>query len=148
MESIVDVIKDADSRKAVVADTVRLISSEVRSKTGLTGLALKAGYSVVSKLKGGRMISHAANLLIEDMSNAIEPLHGRFRKIGEADFSAFLLSNTDEATEALLSVSDAHAEKSDKGLLLKTYKKLRPTAAKHVRAALPGLGQMIDRHTA
>ena len=152
MESMMDIIKDEERRKGVVADTVDLISSEVRSKTGIGGFALKAGYSVVRRLKGGRMISHAADHLIDEMAEAIEPLHAQFRSqsrtANNANFQRFLENNSNAAVEALLSVTDSHAQKSEKGLLLKTYRKLRPVAERHVRAALPGLGMMIQKHTA
>lgn len=148
MKSLKEALKEAD-RARVIEDVVALIDSEVRSKSGLTGVALKGGYKVVKKLKGGRMIHLAADALLDAFTDAIEPIHQEFRDgASGGTFEVFLAKNESRASNALLGITDKRAEKSDHKVLRKTYGKLRPQADKHVRAALPGVGRLADRYTA
>jgi len=137
----------AADRQTLIADVVKLIDSEVKSKSGLSGLALKSGYKVIKKLKNGRMISSAVNNLLDEFTNAIAPLHDEFRDSSETSFANFLNSNSARATDALLSITDERARIADHKVLRSTYNKLRGQAVKHVKDALPGLGHLIDSYT-
>lgn len=134
-------------RQAVIADTVRLIDDEVGRKSGLSGAALKAGYKAVKKLKGGRMIDKAVDMLLDDFTEALSPLHDDFRAQDEiAGFDSYLKRHGGAASDALLAITDGKVERADNRLIRSTYKRLRGQAEKHVIEALPGVGRMIDRH--
>lgn len=149
MRSMVEVISDAAQRRDVVAATEQLIDREVSSKGGISGMAIKAGYKAVKKLKGGRMIPAVIDGMLEEFVGAIEPMHARYRESGDGGgFGRFLQSNTTEAANGLLGITDARAQRTEHALLRKTYQKLRPMGEKNVAAALPGVGQMIDRFCA
>ena len=144
--SLKEVLAAADRTK-LVDDVVRLIDEEVSRKGGVTGLALKGGYAVVKKLKGGRMIHLAANNLLDDFTDAIDKIYEKFLgEGGTGGFTAFLARHEGEATQALLGITDARAKNSDHGVLRKTYEKLRPQAEKHVKEALPGVGRLVTRY--
>ena len=49
-------------------------------------------------------------------------------------------------SEALLSVTDEHAANSERATILKAYRAVRGGAAKHVTAALPNLGALIQKY--
>ena len=147
MKSIKEVITDPAKRDAVIDDTALLIDDEVKKKKGISGAAIKAGYSVVRRLKKGRMIHKTLNNLIDDFIAALEPLHLTYREAGERGFDRYLAEREDDASERLLTVTDQRAEKVEKGIVTKTYYKLRPRAIEHVKAALPGLGLLVDEHT-
>ena len=51
-------------------------------------------------------------------------------------------------SEALLSVTDARAGVSERPTILKAYRAVRGGAAKHVAAALPNLGSMVQKFAA
>ncbi len=146
MSYLEEKLKEAD-RDAVIRDTVTLIDSEVASKSGLSGKLLKAGYKAVKSLKGGRMIEKAVNMLLDDFTAALAPLHDDFRaQEGTRDFGTFLNQHKQSATDALLKITDDRAEKAEQKLIRSTYKKLRGQAEKHVHAALPGVGKLIEKH--
>ena len=44
------------------------------------------------------------------------------------------------------SITDARVARSTRPVITGTYGKLRPTALKHVAAAGPRLGQLLERH--
>ncbi len=133
-------------RQEVIDDTAQLIDDEVASKSGLSGMALKGGYRVVKKVKPN-MIESAVDNLLDDFSEALDPLYQDFLQDDDVDtFETYLQDYDDRAANDLLSITDERAENSDHRLLKKTYNKLRGQAEKHVRQALPGVGRLIDEH--
>ena len=51
-------------------------------------------------------------------------------------------------SEALLAVTDARAEMSNRATILKAYGAVRGGAAKHVVAALPNVGALVQKYAA
>jgi hypothetical protein len=138
---------DTADRDVVVADVVTLIDNEVKQKSGLSGLALKGGYKVVKKLKGGRMIDNAADNLLDPFAEALDPLYNDYlESTTHPTFESFLSGHRNEATQALLSITDDKADRADNKVLKKTYSKLRGQAEKHVSDAIPAVGRLIDEH--
>ncbi len=135
------------NRDVIIRDSVRLIDQEVSSKGGITGLALKGGYKVVKKLRGGRMIEDAVDHLLDDFTAALDPIYQEYvvdEEVGS--FAGFLQPRTSEAADALLGVTDTKIKRAENRVIIKTYEKLRPQAKKHVEDALPGVGRLIDEH--
>ena len=146
MSYLEDHLKQAD-RAAVIRDTVSLIDSEVASKKGLSGKLLGAGYKAVKALKSGRMIEKAVEMLLDDFTAALAPLHDAYREQPHTEsFGDFLVAQQDRATDALLQITDDRADRAEQKLVRSTYKKLRGQAEKHVYAALPGVGRLIDSY--
>jgi hypothetical protein len=138
---------DTSDREEVVEDVVTLIDNEVQRKSGLTGMALKGGYRIVKKLKGGRMIEDAADNLLDPFAEALDPLYADYIDTTTyRSFDHYLSEHRKEATQALLSITDERAERADNMVLKKTYSKLRGQAEKHVDQALPATGRLIDKH--
>jgi hypothetical protein len=138
---------DAADRTAVINDVVALIDGEVQNKSGLSGVALKGGYSVVKRLKGGRMIHEAADALLDPFAEALEPLYAEYLADPDAKtFEAFLSGRRSEAAQALLGITDAKVKRAEKKVIIKTYAKLRGQAEKHVLEAIPGTGRLIDKY--
>lgn len=138
---------DRADRRVIIDDTVRLIDSEVGSKSGLTGTALKGGYKVVKRLRSGRMIADAVDYLLDDFTTALDPLFEEYHdEGGEGGFDGYLTRHSSRAADALLGITDAKAQRAENKVLLSTYKKLRGQASRHVVDALPGVGRLIDRH--
>jgi hypothetical protein len=134
-------------RDLVIRDSAKLIDAEVGSKSGVTGLALRGGYKVVKRLRGGRMIEEAVDYLLDDFTDALDPMYQEFLESDDdTSFERFLRSRTSEAADALLAITDGKAKRAENKVLLKTYNKLRGQAKKHVEDALPGVGRLIDDH--
>ena len=124
-----------------------MIDDEVGKKSGLTGMAIKGGYKVVKKLDGGQMIPRTVDGLLDEFCGAIEPLHAEYRDAdASGSFASFLQGRSNDAVNALLSITDGRAQRTRHKVLKKTYQKLRPMAEKNVVEALPGVGRVIDRH--
>ena len=137
---------DQSDRRRVIDDTVLLIDEEVASKGGLSGMALKGGYKMVKKLRGGRMIEDAVDSLLDDFTAALDPLYDDFLEGDQSSFGAYLGNHRDRATNALLGITDAKVKRAENKVVIKTYEKLRGQAEKHVADALPGVGLLIDKY--
>lgn len=147
-ETLVERIGGPARRQKVLDDCVRLIDDEMRAKSGLLAIPLKAGYKVVTGLKPG-FTRHAMDGLLDDFCVALEPFYRQWQDapkdkrpgLGEA-----LKRDEHKVADALLGVTDARAAKAQHQLLKSTYGKLRGLAKGHVIAALPGLGRTIQPH--
>jgi hypothetical protein len=131
-------------RRDVVQACVDLVESEVANKSGLSGMAIKAGYKVVRALKPG-MIPGAVDTLLPEFAAAMQPLYDK--SAGAADekaaFAEYLKDHPDETAEALLAVTDKRAERAKNKTVKKTYDRLRGSARDNVRAAVPGLARAL-----
>lgn len=146
MPSLPDVLTNTDKKDKVVDDCLALIDAEVADKGGLSGLAIKAGYSAVKGVKPG-FVRNAVVDLLPDFAQALDPIfqegHGQKKTAAE-----YFVANSSRVADALLAITDAKAQRSKSGVVKGTYEKLRGTAKKNVEAALPRLGKMVDKYAA
>ncbi len=84
--------------------------------------------------------------MLPDFAQALEPFWADFA--GHGDFGAYLSNRSEEAANALVSVTDKKAETTSRAPLRKAYGALRPRAIDNVTTALPRLGAVIQKHTA
>lgn len=131
-------------RKTVVSDAQTVLDAEVDDKGGLSGMAIKGAYKVVKGIKPG-FIPEVIDALLEDFLDALDPLYQEAITGGQKP-GAFLVKNQSRMADALLAITDGRAERSKNGTVRKLYEKLRPTAKKHVEAAAPRLGALLERH--
>jgi len=143
MATLAEKLLAPDVRPRVVADSARLIDDEVASKGGLTGIAIKGAYAVVKAIKAG-IIPETVNALIDDFVAKMEPFYATWSKAPGVSFAAYLEQRSGEVADALLSTTDARAQRSGNATLRKAYEKLRPLGKKQVEAALPRVGRMVN----
>jgi hypothetical protein len=146
-DTLKEILLDSGRRPAVVTDLQNLVDEEVAEKGGVSGAVVKTGFAAVKKIKPG-IIPAAVDALLDDFTVALEPFYMDYKSSGGNDFGAYLSGRSDEASDALLVVTDARAEMSTRDSIKKVYSKLRPNGKKNVEEALPRLGQLIDKHAA
>ncbi len=146
MASLVEIVTQPDVRPQVVRACESLIEAEVSSKSGLSALAIKAGYKLVRAVKP-TMIGEVVDHLLPEFAEALEPMlveardQARGKPVSLA-FEALLSGDRARVAAALLSVTDRRAARAS-GPLRKTYDRLRSTADEHVRLAVPGLARAL-----
>lgn len=150
MPTLVEKITAPDVHPQVIEGCMQLIESEVASKSGLSGAAVKAGYAVVKKLKPG-MIQDVVTKLLPEFGAALQPMYEKSgaAAAGEGSgkiFTDYLMAHQDEAADALLGVTDRKAQNAKNKTLQKTYERLRGGAKAHVTAAIPGLSRTLGRY--
>jgi hypothetical protein len=140
-----DKISDPAKKAAVVTDCCTLVDEEVSSKSGISGLAVKAGYAAVKGIKPG-FVPHVVEQLLPEFAKALDPLWEEGLAAGKP--AAHLVANKSRAADALLSVTDGKAKDAKSGVVRGTYERLRGSAKKHVEDALPRLGRLLEKHSA
>jgi hypothetical protein len=128
-----------------VADCQALIDGEVDGKSGVSGTAIKAAYKVAATFAPGYYTATIRSIL-PDMLDALEPFWADFLESGTADFGDYLVKHGDEASAALLSVTDRMADVSGRAAIVKAYKMVRASANRNIEAALPDLGALIQQY--
>lgn len=144
MGSLVETVKDARRRAAVLDDCERLIAAEVDDKGGLTGLAVKAAYKSVRSLRPD-MIRSSMDALLDDFSHQLDPFWVDCQAKAEPPRPYFTRRGADVAN-ALLQITDQRANRSDHRVLVKAYGQLRPKAVDYIGAAMPRFADLLQRH--
>lgn len=143
MSTLKERLGSGDTRKLVIDEACLVLDAEVADKSGLSGMAVKAAFSVIKGVKPG-FIRQAVDHLLNDFLDAIEPLHREAVEKGVKP-GEHLRAQSDRVAEALLAVTDEKAKRAENPVVLKTYEKLRPSAKKHVEAAMPRVGKLLDK---
>ena len=131
------------NRPRVVETLLVVVDEEVKSKKGISGGVLKAAYAAAKKVQPG-ILPRALNSMLPDFAQAIDPFWSDFQAAGGGDFGAYLGGRSEQASDALLSVTDARAERTRREALKKAYGSVRGKAKEHVAAALPRLGRALQ----
>jgi hypothetical protein len=144
MPNLKDLAQESAKRADVVADACKVLDQEVSDKSGLSGLAIKAGYKLIQGIKPG-FVRQVVDDLLDDFLDALDPIYQEAAGGGKRP-GDHLRSNSGRAADALLAITDRRAEKAQRAAIKGMYDKLRPTAHKHVEAAMPRLGDLLDKH--
>jgi hypothetical protein len=144
MGSLVEALTDEAKKKDVVKDCCELIDAEVKDKGGISGLAIKAGYSTVKGIKPG-FVEKAIEDLLPDFAKALDPVYAD-AKSQNRKVSDFFAENGTRVADALLSITDAKAARAKSGVAKSAYDKLRSSAKKNVEQAVPRLGKLIEKY--
>jgi hypothetical protein len=131
----------------VVADCRRMIEQELSSKSGVSGAAVKVAYKAITAFAPG-YYQAAIEEMLPNLTDKLEPFWADFNASGGAEFGDYLAKRDGEVSEALLSVTDGMAAASKRPALVRAYKTVRGGAGKHVEAALPNLGALVQKYAA
>ena len=143
--TLTEIMLTPETQPAVVADCMTLIQQEVAGKSGVSGTAVKLAYKTASSFAPGYLQSKVEDM-VPDMVAQLEPFWADFAASGASGFGDYLVKLGDEVSEALLSVTDAYAATGTRPVILKAYRTVRGGAAKHVTAALPNLGSLVQKY--
>ena len=140
-----EILLAPDIKPQVIDDCNALIEEEVRSKSGISGTALKLAYKTASTFAPGH-IRHIIGTLLPGMADNLQPFWADFVAAGGFDFGDYLTKHGDEVAEAMLAVTDARAEASGRPVIVRAYRSVRSGAGKHIQAALPAVGDMVLKY--
>lgn len=129
----------------VVTDCQALVDHEISSKSGVSATAMKVAYKAVTAFAPG-YYHNALTTMLPLFTEQLEPFWHDFLYSGGANFGDYLAKRGEEVAEALLVVTDRLATTSDKPGIVRAYKTVRGGASKSIEAALPNLGDLIQRY--
>ena len=145
MATLQQILLTPENQPHVVGDCLTLIDQEVSSKSGVSGTAVKLAYKIANTFASG-YVRGMVEKLVPEMVVKLEAFWADFTASGAGDFGDYLVKHGDEVSEALLSVTDEHASVSTRSTILKAYRAVRGGASKHVTAALPALGALVQKY--
>jgi hypothetical protein len=134
-----------DTQPKVIADCYTLIEQELSDKSGVSGAALKLGYKTVTSFAPGYFRDTVEDMFPQ-IVDRLEPFWADFSSAGGSEFGDYLVKRGEEVSEALLTVTDAMAEVSKRPAIIKAYRAVRGSAAKHIEAALPRVGDLVLKY--
>jgi hypothetical protein len=129
----------------LVADCQALVEQELNSKNGVSAVGVKVAHKAVMAFAPG-YYQQAISAMLPGMTQQLEPFWEDFTASGGSLFGDYLAKRGGEVSEALLSVTDGMAESSNRAAVVKAYKSVRGGAAKHIEAALPNLGALVQKY--
>jgi hypothetical protein len=139
-----------DIQPQVVADGQDLVEHEVATMAGVTGTAVRLAYKTVRTFDAGH-IRVMIESLLPDVAAALQPYWTAFTATfppDGGDFGGYLADREDEVAEALLAITDERRRQSRRATIVKAYNTVRGSAVKHVKAALPALGALVQKYAA
>ena len=146
MPTLQETLLAPDIRPHVIADCEDLVDREVASMPGVTGAAIKLAYKTVRTFDAGHIPAMIRSIL-PSVAEALEPYWASFTAESPGgDFVGYLASREDEVAEALLAITDSRQRASSRPTIVKAYKSVRGSAVKHVKAALPALGTLVQKY--
>jgi hypothetical protein len=142
-----EILLAPDTQPKVITDCHELLQQEISEKSGVSGTAVKLAYKTVNTFMPGHVLNMVGKLLPE-MVTQLEPFWADFGSSGGSEFGDYLAKRGSEVAQALLSVTDAKAASSDRPTIVKAYGSVRSSAAKHIEAALPRVGDLVMKYAA
>lgn len=133
------------TQPAVIADCQTLIEQEVSGLPGVSGTAVKLAYKAVITFSPGH-VRYMVEVLLPQLADELEPYWTQFSASGAPEFGGYLAQHGEEVTQALLAVTDARGAASNRPVITKAYGAVRDKAARHVTAALPRVGDLVQKY--
>jgi len=134
-----------DTRPLVVTDCKALLEHEVSGLSGISGAAVKLAYKTVVVFSPDH-IRYMLDTLLPQMTEELEPYWAEFGASDDAEFGTYLARHGEKVAEALLTVTDARGKASSRPVIVKAYGAVRDRATKHVIAALPQVGSLVQKY--
>ena len=129
----------------VVADTRALVDRELAGKSGLSATGIKVAYKGITAFAPG-YYHGIIETLLPGWVDQLQPFWEDFNANGGSEFGDYLAKRPGEVSEALLAVTDAKGRESSRPTIVRMYNTVRGGATKHIEAALPNLGAMVQRY--
>lgn len=147
MAKLPEILTAAGKRAAVIQDCVHLIEDEVKKKGGLSGIAIKGAFATVKAVKPG-FLAEAVDHLLDDFATRLDPFYQSSKQAQGKSLPDHFNGQSASIADALLGITDDRAKRAKNASVKTVYEKLRPMAKKHVEEAVPGIGRLVERHTA
>lgn len=145
MATLQEMLLAPETKPAVIADCEVLVTDEVSGMSGVSGAAVRLAYKTVRTFDAGH-IQVMIHDLLPQVADALQPYWAEFTASGGGDFGGYLAEREDAVAESLLAITDDRASWSHRPTIVKAYKTVRGSAAKHVKSALPAVGTLVQKY--
>jgi hypothetical protein len=142
-----DILLADGAQERITADCQALVEQELSAKSGVSATALKVAYKAVTTFTPGYYQSIVESM-VPDLLHRLQPFWADFQTAGGGQFGDYLVKRGEEVSEAVLAVPDDLAQRSERGSIVKAYNAVRGGAGKHIEAALPAVGALVEKYAA
>lgn len=142
-----DILLTDGAQQKIAADSQALVEQELSEKSGVSAAAVKLAYKAVTAFAPG-YYAQTVELMVPPMLEQLQPFWADFQAAGGGSFGDYLVKRNEEVAEALLKVTDDMAKESERAAVVKAYSTVRGGASKHIQAALPNLGALVEKYAA
>ncbi|OBQ33047.1 MAG: hypothetical protein AN485_19800 [Anabaena sp. MDT14b] len=136
-------LMNSGHKDLIVQDCCTMIDAQLASKSGISGMAMKAAFAALKGIQPG-YITNVVESLLPVCLTAIDPIWSEGVQQGEP--VEYLTAHSNQTANALLGVTDARVKNTKRQLVRGTYEKFRNSAEKHVQEAVPDFAQVIGRY--
>ncbi len=147
ISSLPDILLTDGAQQQVAKDCQALVEQELSAKSGLSAAGLKVAYKAVTTFAPGYYQS-IVEKMVPDLLGKLQPFWADFHSEGGGQFGDYLVKRGEEVAEAVLTVTDGMASTSERPTVAKAYGAVRGGAGKHIEAALPGVGALVEKYAA
>jgi hypothetical protein len=142
-----DILLADGALQQLTADCQEVVGQELSAKSGISAAALKVAYKAVTAFAPGYYQSTIEDM-VPDLLQRLQPFWADFHAAGGGQFGDYLAKRGDEVSESLLGLTDNMAQWSERGAIVKAYNAVRGGAGKHIEAALPAVGALVEKYAA
>jgi hypothetical protein len=142
-----DILLAGDAQQRITADCQAVVEQELSAKSGVSATALKVAYKAVTTFAPGYYQSTVESM-VPDLLHRLQPFWADFHAAGGGQFGDYLVKRGEEVSEAVLGVTDDLAQRSERGSIVMAYNAVRGGAGKHIEAALPAVGALVEKYAA
>jgi hypothetical protein len=142
-----DILLEDGAQQRLAADCQALVEQELSAKSGVAAAALKVAYKAVTAFAPGYYQTTVENL-VPELLKRLQPFWADFQAAGGGQFGDYLAKRGEEVSEAVLGVTDDMAYGSDRVAVVKAYRTVRGGAGRHIEAALPAAGALVEKYAA
>lgn len=140
--SLATAVERSSVRPQVVNELTDVIQQNAEDQDGLAN----RGFQMLENFRPG-IIHMFLNQRVGDYAEALQPYWDAYKSSGsQGGFGAYLQSRSQEASDALIGVSDRLADNTDSGTLRMIYRMARPSAQDEVTASLPQIGSIMEKY--
>jgi hypothetical protein len=145
--TLADMLLDPDTqpKPQVIDDSCALIEHEVHGMSGVSGTAVKLAHKTITTFLPGH-VRFIVGSMLPELATQLQPYWADFSASGGERFGDYLAQRGPEVSQALLAVSDERARNSGRPVVVKAYNGVRSNAARHVEAALPQVGDLVQKY--
>jgi hypothetical protein len=140
-----DTLLSAGVQQQIAADCRALVEQELSAKSGVAAGALKVAYKAVTTFAPGYYQSTVENM-VPDLLRRLQPFWADFHAAGGGQFGDYLVQRGEEVSDSLLGVTDDMARWSQRATIVKAYGAVRGGAGRHIAAALPAVGTLVEKY--
>ena len=143
--SLPDILLSVKHPERLVDELARTLEAHIAGRSGLKGLAMKAGFGALRSAKPD-IADRAVRGLMPDIAKALDPLYAEFMQGQGEDFGNYLTQHAARAAELMVAAVDTRLAGNPNAPVKAVYKQFRGSVGDELQKLLPPVGRVLSTH--